>query len=335
MKFNKYFLLFLIFIFGTTLYAQNKILVFTKTNGFTHPSIEDGINLITTLGNDNGLWTTDNTEDSADFNSSNLSQYSAVIWCNTSGDDLLSEDQQQAFEDYIGNGGGFMGIHAATDTYRDGSWPFYNELVGGIVQTSPNHTDSDYNATLTVVNSHPAVDFLGSTWNKNEEYYYWDINGGYLYPDNINILQVEATGSEDYDRERPIAWYKEYAGGRSFYTALGHNPSDYSDDDDFKRHIEEGIKYVIGNTLGFVRNTPTSDVIAFPNPAQDRVEIHMYKPMDYVSVVDQQGRIIDRIDEPTFNNNSILLDSSGWSRGMYYVCAFDNGQKSVFKLIKQ
>lgn len=224
--------------------TKGKVLVFHKTLGFRHTSIDDGITMITQQGIDNGLWDTDDSLDSSVFTTANLEQYDVVIWCNTTGDNLLTSDEEAAFEQYINNGGGFVGIHSATDTYRAKDWPFYNDLVGAIVQTDPYHTSSSHNATMTVnETSHPTVDFLGSTWNKTEEYYYWRNNGGQLYDGNINLLTVESTGSNDYDEARPIAWYKEYEGGRSFYTGLGHNDSDYTDDTNFITHVEEGIKW--------------------------------------------------------------------------------------------
>jgi len=197
---------------------QKRILIFHETNGFRHTgAINAGIDMFEDLGNENNNWITDNSQDSSVFNSSNLEQYDAVIFLNTSGtdesnNDLLSASEKEAFEDFIESGKGFIGIHAATDTYRNGVWDFYNELVGGIVQTSPNHTSNNYNADMEVLTSHPIIDFLGSEgtiWNKNEEYYYWEINGGQLSDDNIVLLQVEQTGSNSYDMERPITWYKE------------------------------------------------------------------------------------------------------------------------------
>lgn len=315
---------------------QKRVLVFTETNGFEHESIQAGIDMIERLGNDNELWATDNTVNATSFTSENLATYAAVIWCNTSGSDLLNEDQQAAFEEFIANGGGFVGIHAATDTYRDGSWPFYNELVGGIVQTMPNHTDSDYEATMTVVNDHPSVDFIEGDYTKVEEYYYWELNGGYLNPNNINLLEVEATGNESYDQPRPISWYKEYMGGRSFYTALGHNTSDYTDDENFIRHVEEGIKYVIGNTLSFEGVEGQPELIVYPNPVKDRVTINTDRPIESIEVFDTQGRTIANYKP----GNSVVLvnhelNSTAWSPGIYFVKVQGQEMEETVKVLKR
>lgn len=318
--------------------AQDKVLIFTKTNGFTHPSIGAGVDMITDLGNANGLWITDRTNNANDFTVTNLSQYSAVIWCNTSGNNLLNASQRQAFEDFIASGGGFLGIHAATDTYRDRSWPFYNELVGGIVQTNPNHTSNNFNADMTVVSSHPSVDFLGNVgdiWNKSEEYYYWRNNGGQLFSGNINLLEVEATGSNNYDEARPISWYKEYGGGRSFYTALGHNSSDYTNDNDFIKHVEEGIKYVIGNTLSVGGLEAKIAFEITPNPVRDILRLetpNVIKPKT-LKIYDINGQLV--YEEAMGKAITVAdINLSRLSKGLYIGALISGKQKSSFKLVK-
>ncbi|UZO79331.1 ThuA domain-containing protein [Aquimarina sp. ERC-38] len=318
-----------------SLFSQDKVLVFTKTNGFSHPSIEDGIAMIEKLGRDNGLWSTDQTSDSSAFTDNNLSQYRAVIWCNTSGNNLLNQSQQAAFEDYIKNGGGFVGIHAATDTYRDRSWPFYNELVGGIVRTMPNHTSQNFEAIMQIINPHPSVDFLGDSWTKKEEYYYWEGNGGFLFDRNIPVLEVESTGSEPYDKSRPIAWYKEYQGGRSFYTALGHNRLDYIDNTNFIKHVEEGIKYAIGVTLNVdsvnphtpeitLLNNPVNNVLTFSKDSNSLIEeVHVYTLQGVLAI--SKENIVDTM---TFNISSL-------SSGLYLAEVLTKNRKQVFKFIKE
>jgi len=236
--------------------AMANVLVYHETNlangGFRHSSIDDGIDLITNLGIDNGLWTTTETQDSSNFNPTTLENYDLVIWCNTSGNALLTEAEQEAFETWMTNGGAYMGIHAATDTYRDGSWPYYNQLVGGIVQNGPNHTANNHNNDMDILARHPSVDHLPASWNKTEEYYYWELNGGQLSEDNTNVLFVGSTGSNSYDAPRPMAWYKTSvtvdgvtSPARAFYTALGHNDNDYSDNSNFQQHIEGAIKWAL------------------------------------------------------------------------------------------
>ena len=249
-------LVFLLFSCGVTqpdLEPEGSgVLVFTKTKGYRHGSISDGVNMIESLGEKHG-WEVEQDESADPFNSlDSLLTYRVIIWCNTSGNNLLNEAQRTNFEQYIRQGGGFVGIHAATDTYRDGSWTWYNELVGAIVQSNPNHTKGDHVNTMDISNKrHESVAHMGAEWEKREEYYYWDENGGWLYDQNEILLTVrETTGPNGqvngYDRAREMSWYKEYDGGRSFYTALGHHGSDYRDDQQFISHVEGGILWAGG-----------------------------------------------------------------------------------------
>ena len=101
-------------------------LVFSKTAAFRHDSIPAAVAAIEALGAEHGFTVTA-TEDAAAFTDQNLAQYEAVIWLSTTGD-VLNDEQQAAFERYIQGGGGFAGIHAASDTEYD--WAWYGGLVG-------------------------------------------------------------------------------------------------------------------------------------------------------------------------------------------------------------
>lgn len=82
------------------------VLVFSKTSGFRHGSIELGIKAIKQLGQDNHF-TVDATEDSLAFTTENLAKYKTVIFLCTTGN-VLGEEQQKALENYIQKGGGFV-----------------------------------------------------------------------------------------------------------------------------------------------------------------------------------------------------------------------------------
>src|SRR5579875_1430963 len=94
--------------------ARKKVLVFSKTKGWHHTSIPNGIAAIQKLGRENGF-DVDTTTDATWFNDNTLKKYAAVVFLNTTGD-VLNNEQQAAFEHYIHHGGGFVGVHSATDT---------------------------------------------------------------------------------------------------------------------------------------------------------------------------------------------------------------------------
>src|SRR6478609_12001097 len=145
-----------ILAFGLTLvgaraHEEFKILVFSKTAGFRHDSIANGIQAIRTLGTNNHF-TVDASEDAAVFADANLSNYQAVVFLSTTGD-ILDANQQAAFERYIQTGGGFVGVHAASDT--EYTWPWYGGLVGAYFSSHPAGTPT---ATVKVADQvHPST----------------------------------------------------------------------------------------------------------------------------------------------------------------------------------
>src|SRR5690606_5118844 len=110
-----------------------RILVFSKTTVFRHESIPEGIELIHKIGDSHG-YLIDTTEDASKFNEENLSRYNAVVFLNTTGD-VLNKQQQNDFQRFIQAGGGYIGVHAATDT--EYGWPWYNDLVGAYFSSHP------------------------------------------------------------------------------------------------------------------------------------------------------------------------------------------------------
>src|SRR5687767_2081867 len=99
------------------LFAAFDVLVFSKTEGFRHTSIDEGIDAIQDLGAANDFTVTA-TEDASAISTANLAQYEALVFLSTTGD-FLNNTQQAALESYIAAGGGWVGIHAAADAEYD------------------------------------------------------------------------------------------------------------------------------------------------------------------------------------------------------------------------
>jgi uncharacterized protein len=102
------------------------VLIFSKTNGFRHTSIEPGIKALTAEGQKLG-WKVVATENGAFFNDDYLARFKTIVFLSTTGD-VLTKEQETAFEKYIENGGGYVGIHAAADTEYD--WAWYDAALG-------------------------------------------------------------------------------------------------------------------------------------------------------------------------------------------------------------
>lgn len=357
--FSKYILLqvviTLIFFlkFNSLCFSQSKkILVYHETNGYKHSSIETGIKMFEDLGSQNGDWVTDNSQESNVFTSSNLSQYSAIVFLNTTGDNLLTDSEKIAFESFIASGKGFIGVHAATDTYRDKSWPFYNELVGAIIQNDPNHTSSNFNADIEVKKSNSITGFLGpvgSVWNKDDEYYYWEINGGQISEDNSVLLEVEPTGSNSYDARRPITWYKEsityddndtsitLSDIKSFYTALGHEDTDYISNSNFRALLKNATLWAIGSTLSIADENEVSEFIV-KNPVRNKVKIFFnnFKEDISLKVYDISGKqILQKHLKPVeIINNTYEFSVRNYRAGLYFYILSTSTTTKSFKVLK-
>ncbi|MCB0555062.1 MAG: ThuA domain-containing protein [Phaeodactylibacter sp.] len=219
-----------------------KVLVFSRTEGFRHESIEAGVEAIKALGRKHDFQVIA-TEDSGMFREEVLRELSAIVFLNTTGD-VLNNEQQAAMERFIQAGGGFVGVHSATDTEYD--WPWYGQLVGGYFNGHPHIQP----ARLKVkTHEHPATAELPDAWERTDEWYNLrDIREGLNVLVEIDENSYEGGTNGDF---HPMAWYQEYDGGRAFYTAGGHVVEAYSEPL-FLAHLAGGIEYAIGpNQLNY------------------------------------------------------------------------------------
>ena len=223
--------------------SAHQILVFTKTDGFRHDSIEPGVVAVRRLGSEHGF-SIHHTEDASAFEESNLAQYNVIMFLNTT-KDILNEEQQLAMTRFIQAGGGFVGVHAATDTEYD--WPWYNGLVGAYFRSHPGDPNVREGVIHVVDSTHGSTQHLPQMWTVNDEFYEFKSMTSGL---NVLLDIDEATYKTDEDTPiegiRPHAWYHEYDGGRSFYTALGHTSEMYRNDN-FLQHLLGGIQYALGD----------------------------------------------------------------------------------------
>ena len=225
------------------------VLVFSKTQGFRHDSIPNGIDAIGRLGDANGF-AVDATEDASAFREANLRRYDVVVFLSTTGN-VLNAKQQSAFERWTRDGGGFVGIHAAADTEYD--WPFYGELVGAYFESHPAIQE----ATVKVADrDHPSTRHLPERWTRTDEWYDYQANPR----GKVHVLA--ALDESTYDgatmgADHPISWCQHYEGGRSWYTGAGHTKESYSAPA-YRQHLLGGIRWAAGEVAGDCRATSDS-----------------------------------------------------------------------------
>jgi TonB family protein len=214
-----------------------KVLVFTKTEGFKHESIKDGLRALNKLAEDN-MFDIDITSNSSMIKDKVMTNYQAVVFLNTSGD-VLTKFEQNALRKFIQRGSGFVGIHGAVDTEYD--WPWYGALVGAYFDDHPEVQPAAINI---IDRNHVSTEDLPQKWQRTDEWY----NLRSELPDNVQVLALldESTyeGGKHGDYH-PFSWYHEYDGGRAWVTLGGHTKESYSEEL-FLNHILGGIKYAAG-----------------------------------------------------------------------------------------
>ncbi|MFL5610378.1 MAG: ThuA domain-containing protein [Gemmatimonadaceae bacterium] len=229
---------------------ESRVLVFSKTAGYRHSSIGVGLAAIRKLGQQNGF-SVDATEDAGAFTSKNLGRYRAVVFLNTTGD-VLDNAQQDDFERYIQAGGGYVGIHSATDTEYD--WPWYGRLAGAWFNGHPNNPNVRKATYRVLDKNHPSTQGFPDTWDREDEFY----NFKSIDPTIHVLVEIDEKtyeGGTNGDHH-PMSWYHDFDGGRAWYTNMGHTEATFSEPL-FLRHLLGGLRYAIGTgKVDFSRARP-------------------------------------------------------------------------------
>lgn len=226
-----------------------RVLMFTKTAGFRHDSIPTSKGVMTALAEAHGFELTI-SEDASVFTKGLLSSFDVVMFASTTGE-ILNAAQRGALEGFIATGGGFVGVHAASDTLYD--WPWYGELVGAYFAGHPPGT-----SVATLANEdpgHPSTQHLQRTFELRDEWYFFDRNPR----GDVHVLLTLDEGSSlvlttyallrGGDGDHPITWCHLYGGGRSWYTALGHRSAVWRDAR-FQMMLLGGTLWAAGRTGG-------------------------------------------------------------------------------------
>lgn len=230
-------------LIATSQQKQFKVLLVAATNGWRHESVHAGVLAIQQLGVKN-FFDVVYYDNPRAINDKYLEQFQAIIFLCTTGD-ILDSAQQKAMERFIQSGKGYVGIHSASDT--EYGWEWYTKLVGRMFKIHP----AVQTAKLQVLDpKFPGLQGFenGRLWT--DEWYDFrpETVSGLNYILGVDESTYNAkvewgnNKTEGMGKLHPLAWYHEFDGGRSFYTALGHLPTNFSDPA-FLNHIYAGILY--------------------------------------------------------------------------------------------
>ncbi|KAL3427585.1 glycosyl hydrolase [Phlyctema vagabunda] len=248
--------------------SKPSLLIVTKTAGYRHDSIPSGIELVTSIANEN-KWTVTATEDTSIFTAEGLSNYTSLVFIHTTGD-FLEVSESEALYQYLINGGSWLGIHAAGD-FGNGLPSWYNTLVGGqfaFHPCSPDYTCSDAQRAayppsgnirpdiVTITDSnHSSTVNLPPSHNRVDEWYSYKTNpsqsGNYQVLATLNQTYIDAITPEilRMTPDHPISWYSLFEGqARSWYTGMGHTNESYTEEY-FIEHVTGGLKWVVGSEI--------------------------------------------------------------------------------------
>ncbi|HJS10109.1 ThuA domain-containing protein [Sphingopyxis sp.] len=204
------------------------VLIVSKTNGYRHDSIAEAVPAIERLVKVRG-WSSFATENAAVFNPASLAKFDVIVFANASGD-IYTPDQRAAFQAWIAQGGGFVGLHSA----GDGSHPdwFVKMRGNGKFTGHPGGADQFQAAELIVTDrTHPATRALPERWRWTDEYYSWDAPPA--ADAHILARLDEATLRLDPKYRmgdgHALVWWRCEGRARIFYSALGHSAEAWAD----------------------------------------------------------------------------------------------------------
>ncbi|WP_129837940.1 ThuA domain-containing protein [Streptomyces sp. RFCAC02] len=210
-----------------------RIVVYSRTTGFRHDSIPAGVAAFRELAAERDIAVTA-TEDVDTFTAA-LPGSRAVVFLSTSGE-VLTDGARDALRAHLARGGGFVGVHGASTTEYDWSW-YGENVVGAVFDGHPPLQDG---TVIVEDRDHPATAHLDERWRVTDEWYDFTSN-----PRGPGVRVLARADETTYSggkmgADHPLVWCHERAGGRSFYTALGHRAESYGDRV-FRRHLLGGL----------------------------------------------------------------------------------------------
>lgn len=283
------------------------VLLFSRTTGFHHASIADAHAMFRALPPSEGIATTI-SEDPTIFTDEGLAGFDVVMFVSTTGE-ILNDAQQAALERYVRSGKGWVGVHSASDT--EYAWPWYGRLVGAYFRSHPL-LPVEVKVT-TEDELHPSTAHLPTTFLFTDEIYNFDRNPRL---DNHILLSIDEAGfifpnfpaGPSMGVDHPVAWYKEFEGGRSFYTNLGHRPESWADAR-FRTHLLEGIRWAAQPnewSRQIVSDVASNPMAMAITPGGDVYYVERSGEVNLWTRADGRTREVARLDVDTVAENGLL-----------------------------
>jgi type 1 glutamine amidotransferase/HEAT repeat protein len=243
--------------------APRKVFVFTACTGYKHKSIPVAAKAFEMLGAKTGAFTAFSSADPAMFAAEPLAQFDAVIMDNCTGEPIADLAQRMNLVDFVKNGKGIVGVHAATDCFYN--WAEYGDMMGGYFDLHPWNSGDTVGVKLDDP-AHPLVAaFNGQNFKIKDEIYQFKEPYSreklrvLLSLDNANTDMDKGDLIHRTDGDFAISWVRSYGNGRVFYCSLGHNSETFANPL-VLRHYLDGIQFACGDLQ--VDTTPSAALSA-------------------------------------------------------------------------
>ena len=299
---------------GARAIAPKRVLVVTVTKGFHHSSIGTGEKILEELAAKSGLFAVDfartDEEMAQKMTVAALQNYGAVIFANTSGD--LPLPDKDAFLKWIASGKGFVGIHAANDTFRGRKPPDPFVLMLGA--EFKNHGPEAEVEVLNQDRRHPACKNYPPTFRIFDEIY---LMNAFQRSRVHGLLTLDKHPNTGAPGDHPIAWCRMHGNGRVFYTSLGHREDVWASPD-YQQHLLGGIKWALRLERGSALPQDTAYRVGLAEAGRgfkalfNGVNLAGWKlrdPAGRQSWSAQNGMLVNEMSDKEPGNDLITLDS--------------------------
>jgi uncharacterized protein len=245
--------------------SPRKVLIYSRTTGFRHGSIETGAVLLKAMGDKTGAYTAVHTEEEAMINDAELAKYDVLLMLSTTRNPIASPQARAAFEKFMASNKGLVGIHAATDCHKD--WPNYLDAMGGIFDGHP-WTARDKVTIYNECPDHPCAKMVPQGFVIQDEIYQYKDDKHFTRDKMRVLLSLDLSGPnmmkknmKRKDNDYAVSWLRSYTGSKVFYTNLGHNDATFMNPVAMQ-HILTGIQYAAGDIEADA--TPSAKLGKFP-----------------------------------------------------------------------
>lgn len=184
----------------------------TATQGFRHASIPVARDVMSGLAPAHGF-VVEATDDISAITTARLASTDVLMFALTSGELPFDAAQKSAILAFLNSGGGFVGVHSATDTLYD--WPEYGAIVSAYFKEHPWVQEGN---VVVEDRAHPSTETLGPSFRIHEEFYTFRTNPRPVVTVLLSLDAASVGASGHY----PLAWHRTVGQGRVYYNALGH-----------------------------------------------------------------------------------------------------------------